>query len=86
MASTVEQVTDFRGVMVKLGLGQPLARAFTVGVATAGILYVVGKPCASFREDGSMKPFKYLSAEPDATTTHFLLCPLAAAAAAFLFT
>ena len=84
--ATIEQVTDFRGVMVKLGLGQPIARAFTVGVAAAGIMYVAGAPSASFREDGSMKPFKYLSAEPDATTTHFLLIPLGAAAAAFMFT
>ena len=84
--STVEVVNGTRGILVKLGLGQPSARAFVVGTAAAGLAYIGGFPKASFREDGSMKPLKYLSPEPDATTTHFLLVPTVAAAAAYLFT
>ena len=83
---TVQTVDDMRGVLVKLGLGQPTSRAFVVATVAAGIAYIGGLPKASFREDGSLKPLKYLSPEPDATTTHFLLVPTVAAAAAYLFT
>ncbi len=83
---TVQTVDDMRGVLVKLGLGQPVSRAFVIATAVAGIAYIGGFPKASFREDGSLKPLKYLSPEPDATTTHFLLVPTVAAAAAYLFT
>ena len=83
---TVQTVDDMRGVLVKLGLGQPVSRAFVVAAVAAGIAYIGGFPKASFREDGSMKPLKDLSPEPDATTTHFLLVPTVAAAAAYLFT
>ena len=82
----VAVVDDMRGVLVKVGLGQPTSRAFVVATAAAGIAYLAGFPKASFREDGSLKPLKYLSPEPDATTTHFLLVPTVAAAAAYLFT
>ncbi len=34
----------------------------------------------------TMKPLRWLSPEPDATTTHFLLLPVGAAVAGYLFT
>ena len=80
------EVQGLRGVMVKLGMGQPIARSFVAGTVAAGLLFALKQPAAAFREDGSMKPFKYLSAEPDATTTHFLLPVAGIAAAAYLFT
>ena len=86
MTVMFEQVNGVRGVLVRLGLGQPSSRAFVVGAAAAGVAWFAGQPKAAFREDGSMKPFKPLSPEPDATYTHFLLVPVTAAAAAFLFT
>mgnify|MGYP001177021870 CR=1 FL=1 len=82
----VKVVDDVRGVLVKVGLGQPSARAFCIGAIAAGLAYLGGFPKTSFREDGSMKPLKYLSPEPDATTTHFLLVPLIAATAGYLCT
>ncbi len=84
--STFERVDDLRGILVKVGLGQPVSRAFVIGTVAAGVAYIAKFPGAAFREDGSMKPLKLLSPEPDATTTHFLLVPLIAAGAAYLFT
>lgn len=75
-----------RGTLVELGLGTPSSRAFVIGVTAAGLLYLAGRPKASFREDGTMKPCRLLSPEPDATMTHFLLCPVGAAVAGYLFT
>ena len=86
MSTVVETVQGTRGVLVKLGLGQPSARAFVAGTAAAGLAYIGTFPKAAFREDGSMKPPRLLSPEPDATNTHFLLVPLAVAGAVFLFT
>ena len=82
----VQVVDDARGVLVKIGLGQPIARGFCIGAIAAGLAYLGGYPKVSFREDGSMKPLKYLSPEPDATTTHFLLVPVIAGLAGYLCT
>ena len=84
--ATVYTVNDWKGIMVKVGLGQPSSRAFVIAILATGIAYITRMPQASFREDGSMKAFKLLSPEPDATLQHFLLVPVAAATAAYLFT
>ena len=84
--TTVYTVNDWKGIMVKVGLGQPASRAFVIATLATGIAYITRMPQASFREDGSMKAFKLLSPEPDATLQHFLLVPVAAATAAYLFT
>lgn len=81
-----ETVDSVRGIMVRLGLGQPLSRAFVAGAVAAGVAYASGYPKEAFRDDGSIKPLKYLSPEPDATHAHFLLIPLATALAVGLFT
>ena len=82
----VETVDDVRGILVRMGLAQPISRAFVIGVTVAGLAYLAKYPKEAFREDGSMKPHKALSPEPDATYTHFLLAPVGAAAIGFLFT
>ena len=82
----MSEIRGSRGVMVHMGLGQPASRAFVVGAVAGAVALAVKFPAAAFREDGSMKPLAVLSAEPDATNTHFLLVPVVAAAAAFLFT
>lgn len=74
------------GVMVALGLGQPSARGITAASVAALAAYAFKFPRASFRQDGTMKPFKPLSPAPDATTTHFLLVPVIAGTTVFLFT
>ena len=84
--SLVYTVNDWKGIMVKVGLAQPSSRAFVIATLATGIAYVARMPQASFREDGSMKAFKLLSPEPDATMQHFLLVPVAVAAAIFLLT
>ena len=84
--ATFEAVTDARGILVKLGLGQPMSRAFVAGCAAATVAFAVKHPSESFREDGSIKPLKWLSPSPDATNTHFLLVPAVAAGAVYLFT
>tara|TARA_X000000368_G_scaffold418069_1_gene416405 strand:- start:1428 stop:1685 length:258 start_codon:yes stop_codon:yes gene_type:complete len=84
--SAFEAITDVRGMLVKLGLGHPISRAFVAGVGAAGAAFVVKYPGESFRDDGSIKPLKWLSPSPDATNTHFLLVPAVAAGAVYLFT
>ena len=84
--SLIKEGNDLRGLLVQMGLGQPSSRAFVVGSIVGTAAFLSGFPAASFREDGSIKPAKLVSHEPDATNTHFLLVPLAAAAAAYLFT
>jgi hypothetical protein len=86
MAGVFEAVTDVRGIMVRLGLAQPSSRAFVIGTAAAGVAYLARFPKQAFRDDGSMKPLSLLSSEPDATNTHFLLVPVIAAGAGYLFT
>jgi len=84
--SRVEVVDDWRGMMVRMGLGQPSARAFVAASITTGMAYIAKYPKAAFREDGSIKPLKGLSPDMDATSTHFLLLPVAVGTAVFLFT
>ncbi len=75
-----------RGVLVKAGLGTPLARGFVVGVLVGGVAYGLGVPKQCFDEDGQMRPLKGLSKAPTATYTHFLAIPLLGASIAFVFT
>ena len=86
MASEFVVVNNMRGHLVQLGLGRPLARAFVASTAAAAVVYMSGYPQAAFREDGTLKAFKPLSAEPDATYTHFLMVPLIVGVSAYLFT
>lgn len=82
----VAGIQGTRGVLVTMGLGQPSARGFVIGSVVGAVALAAKFPAAAFREDGSMKPLAVLSAEPDATNTHFLLVPVGAALAGFLFT
>ena len=79
-------VDNTYGLLVKLGLGQPSARAVAAGAVASLVAYGFKFPTTSFRRDGTMKPMKALSAAPDATNTHFLLVPVTAATVAYLFT
>ena len=79
-------IEGMRGVMVRAGLGTPLSRAFVAGAVIGLGAYAVGFPKSAFDEDGEMRPFSMLSKAPTATTNHFLVVPLGAAAIAFLFT
>lgn len=80
-------VQDWRDVMVMMGLGQPSARAFVVGVGAATLAYCAGFPHGAFREDGSMKPCSLLSPGPDSVASkHFLVIPAVLAGAVYLFT
>ena len=82
----IQTVHGYRDIMVKLGMSQPSSRALVAGSVAALLMYLAKFPKASFREDGSMKPLQALSVEPDATYTHFLLCPSVVAISVFLFT
>ena len=84
--STIYEVNDWKGMMVKMGLGTPGPRALVAATVVGGVALLAKWPSGSFREDGSMKAFKPLSPEVDATNKHFLLVPLGAAAFAYLFT
>jgi hypothetical protein len=82
----VWEVNDWKGVMVKTGLGTPMARAVVAAAVVGTLAFLAKQPSSCFREDGSIKPFKPLSAEFDSTYKHFLAVPLGAAAIAYLFT
>lgn len=86
MSEVFETIDGPMGVMVKLGLGNPSARGCTAAAAAAVLAYAFKYPRASFRRDGTMKPFKAFSFDPEATNKHFLLIPLAAGTFCFLFT
>ena len=73
-------------LLVALGLGTPLQRGITGAVLVGTTAYLARWPAAAFTEDGELRPLKYLSPEPDATWKHFLLVPVTAGAAFFLFT
>jgi len=80
-------IEGWRGMMVHMGLGSPTSRALSVAITVGGASYAMGYPRKAFRRDGSMRPFAPLSAESDATVSdHFLLIPVVAGTAAFLFT
>ena len=86
MTSTIEQVKDMRGILVKLGLGQPSARGFCSFAVVAGIAYLASYPKGAFDDEGGMRPWKPLSPSPTATNAHFLTLPLAVGVACYLFT
>lgn len=80
------QINGFRGMMVYLGLGSPIQRAIVAGALASGISYVAKMPRDAFDEDGRLKKWAPMSIGEDTTDTHFLMCPLAAAALVFVFT
>lgn len=87
MAAMEEPVIEgVRGVLVRAGLATPLSRAFVAGTVVGLAAYAVGQPKMCFDEKGEMKPFKMVSSAPTATNYHFLAVPIAAAAAAYVFT
>ena len=87
MAATPEPVIEgMRGVLVKVGLGTPVSRAFVAATVVGLAPYAVGYPASSFDEKGEMRPFSLVSSAPTATTNHFLAVPLGAAAIAYVFT
>ena len=86
MSEVFETIEGPMGVAVKLGLAKPASRGMCAAAIAAMAAYALKYPRQSFRRDGTMKPFKPLSPDPDATTTHFLLIPVAAGTIAYLFT
>lgn len=81
-----DRIDGARGILVKLGLGEPVSRGFVVAVAVGITAYAFKLPGACFGEEGEVRPFKGLTKAPNATYTHFLAVPLAVGAAVSLFT
>ncbi len=80
------EIVGTKGVLVHMGLGQPLARAF-VGATVVGVAaYALGQPEFAFDDKGEMRPFKGVSKLPTSTYAHFLAVPIVAGAAVYLFT
>jgi hypothetical protein len=84
--STFAEVEGARGLLVKMGLGEPKSRAFVAGGLAAAILFATTTPKAAFTDEGEMRPWSVLSPHPSATQVHFLVYPLGVAAAVYLFT
>lgn len=86
MAQVYEVIEGPRGMMVKLGLGSPGARAITSAALAATVAYAVGFPASSFNKDKSLKYWSLVKPGPDSTHAHFLVVPLVVGTAVFLFT
>jgi hypothetical protein len=86
MSGIFEEVVGARGVLVKLGLAQPESRAFVAAGLTTVVMYAAGAPKSAFTEEGELRPWKPLSADPTATNLHFLAVPLGVAVITYLFT
>ena len=87
MAEYASPTITAKDALVALGLGRPVARSFVAAVAVAGGMYIVGKPNDAFTDDGAIRPFAPLTPGPDGVTfKHFLVVPLVAATAVYLFT
>ena len=78
-------IEGLRGMLVHVGLGTPLSRAFVAGTFVGLAAYALKLPSVAFDEKGQMRPLALVSQEPTATNYHFLAVPVTAAAAAFLF-
>jgi hypothetical protein len=75
MATKVESVRD---ILVTVGLGSPVRRAAAVLGISLGLAYVARLPSGAFAEDGKIRPLQ------EATFQHFLVVPVALAAATFV--
>ena len=87
MASTpAPAIEGMRGILVHVGLGNPMSRAFVAGTAVGLLAYGLKIPGSAFDDDGNMKPLALVSQAPNATNAHFLAVPIGAATLAYLFT
>lgn len=75
-----------RGVLVRVGLARPEARAFVAAVAVGITAYAFRLPPSAFTEEDQLRPFKLTSKSPHATYAHFLAVPLTAGALTYVFT
>ena len=82
----VHTVESWQCVAVALGLGRPWARGVTAASVAALVAYAAKFPRASFRRDGSLKPWSLISHDPEAVGAHFLLIPVAVGVGVTLFT
>jgi hypothetical protein len=80
------QIKGIRGVLVFVGLGHPLSRAFVAATLVGVVAFTAGLPKSAFKEDGTMRPPSYLTNDPESTNVHFLVVPLSAAALTILLT
>ena len=79
-AEIVEVIDCPAAFLSKLGLNSPVARFACLSTVLAMAAYCTKTPGYSFRNDGSVKPLKITSPEPDAVSPakHFLTIPVVA--------
>ena len=82
----VQEVNDWRGICVSMGLSTPACRAFTAFALVSSIGYMTGTPKGAFTPAGEMRPWSALSHDPDATANPLFLTPTLLAGAVYLFT
>lgn len=81
-----EAIQGIPGMLVKFGLATPMSRAFVAASLSGVAAYALGMPSGAFDEEGEMRPFQGISRSPHATYSHFLLVPVVAGTAVYLFT
>ena len=57
----MSEIKGMRGVMVHMGLGEPISRAFVAGAIVGAVTLAAKFPKEAFRDDGSMKPLSLCS-------------------------
>ena len=79
------KVETVRDILVTVGLGTSARRATAMLGISLALAYIARKPSGAFTEDGSIRPFKGISQDPEATYQHFLVVPVALAVATYVF-
>jgi hypothetical protein len=74
----VTKVETVRDILVTVGLGTSARRAAAVLGVSLALAYVARLPSGAFAEDGKIRP------PQEATYQHFLVVPVALAAATFV--
>jgi hypothetical protein len=82
----IQEVTNWKGVMVAAGLATPVSRAFTAFALTSALMYATKSPSSAFTPDGQVRPYSALSHDPEGTSSHFFLTPTLIAGGVWLFT
>jgi hypothetical protein len=75
----VTKVESVRDILVTVGLGTSARRAAAVLGVSLALAYAARLPTGAFDEDGKIRP------PQEATYQHFLVVPVALAAATFVF-
>lgn len=74
----------YRDLCVGLNCATPGRRAFVAAGVIGVVALAIKQPSGAFTKEGAIRPWKVMSNDPEATHSHFLILPAAAAVVALL--